>query len=426
MSRLIQLKPHPFRLLLYVEWILLGLAVVSELPWDGIPYLRQIANPWVTSRLIPFSSLLTLLCIVGFELIGLRLPSTSNSIGKLIYTALKLGLIWLAAALGFWQAQFLFLYLIVVIRSCLIFAAKSRLLVAGSVFLLYLLTLLISFQDINTIHNYLPGLKRVDPDRVEFFILFLIINSALLFGLILVFMLLLVNALLAERQSRQKLAITYKQLRRYAQRIEDQATLQERNRIAREIHDSLGHALTAQSIQLENALLFCQSNTEKTQVFLTEARQLGAEALKEIRQSVSSLRSNSLQGQSLELAIATLVEEFRRTTNIAPDYTISLSYPVSAEVSAGIYRIAQEALTNISKHSSATAVTIQLQTEAELLHLVVADNGKGFKPEQNTTGFGLQGMRERTLALLGNIKIVSEPGAGCCVSVDIPLAKYIP
>lgn len=408
-----------------MEWILLGLAVVSELPWDGIPYLRQISNPWVTSKLIPFSSLLTLLCIVVFGLIGLRLPSTSKTIGKLIYTALELGLIWLASALGAWQSQFLFLYLIVVVRSCLIFEAKARLLVAGSVFLSYLLALLVSFQDIHNIQNYLPGLKRVDPDKVGFFILFLIINSALLFGLVLVFMLVLVNALLSERQSRHKLASTYEQLRRYAQRIEDQATLQERNRIAREIHDSLGHALTAQCIQLENALLFCQSNTEKTQVFLTEARQLGAKALKEIRQSISALRSNPLQGQSLELAMTTLVEEFRRTTNIAPDYTVCLSHPVTSEVSAAIYRIAQEALTNISKHSSATEVTIQLQTKVESLHFVVIDNGKGFKPEQNTTGFGLQGMRERTLALLGSIKIVSEPGAGCCVSVDIPLAKFV-
>lgn len=407
-----------------MEWILLGLAVVSELPWNGIPYLTLIGNPSVTSKLIPFSALLTVLCIIGFGLLGLRLPITGRNINKLIYTALELGLIWLASALGVWQAQFLFLHLIVVIRSCLIFTAKNRLLVAGIVFLSYLLTLLISLQNTQTIQYYYPVIKHFGPAQIRLLKLFLALNNALLFGLVLVFVLLLVNALLAERQSRQKLASTYEQLRRYALRIEDQAALQERNRIAREIHDSLGHALTAQSIQLENALLFCQSDTEKTLTFLTAARQLGATALKEIRQSVSTLRSDPLQGQSLELAIATLVADFCRTTDIAPDCAICLSYPVTGEVSAVMYRIAQEALTNIYKHSSATEVTIQLQTKAGWLHLLVTDNGRGFKPEQNTTGFGLQGMRERTVALEGNIKIASEPGAGCQISVDIPLAKF--
>lgn len=80
-------------------------------------------------------------------------------------------------------------------------------------------------------------------------------------------------------------------------------------------------------------------------------------------------------------------------SSIVPDCTIDLSHPVTPEVSTSIYRIVQEALTNIYKHSAATKVTIHLQAKDGLLHLLVADDGKGFNPEQNTTGFGLQGMR---------------------------------
>ena len=122
-------------------------------------------------------------------------------------------------------------------------------------------------------------------------------------------------------------------------RIEDQAALQKRNRIAREIHDSLGHTLTAQSIQLENALLFCPASAEKTKGFSHEGKQLGAKALKEVRQSISTLRADPLQGRSLQAAIAALIQDFYRLTNIQPNSTIYLTYPVSMEVSIDKIRL---------------------------------------------------------------------------------------
>ncbi|WP_339381555.1 sensor histidine kinase [Brasilonema bromeliae] len=248
----------------------------------------------------------------------------------------------------------------------------------------------------------------------------LVFNVGLMFGLVLVFVLLLINALLSERQSREKLAIAHQQLHRYALRVEDQATLQERNRIAREIHDALGHSLTAQSIQLENALLFLSSNLDKAKTFLEEAKQLGSSALREVRQSVATLRCDALQGKSLESAIALLLSDFQRRTGIIPDYKLCLPQPLSGEVGTTIYRIVQEALTNISKHSAATVVTIDLQTTADSLYLQLCDNGRGFNPYQNTTGFGIQGMRERTLALGGHFRIFSESGCGCRIIAVFP------
>ncbi len=152
----------------------------------------------------------------------------------------------------------------------------------------------------------------------------LFLNSALLFGLILVFVLLLVGSLLAERQSRQDLAIANHQLRQYALLIEDQTILQERNRIAREIHDSLGHSLTAQSIQLEYVAMLLSDDVKRAGRHLQTARQLGKEALQNVRHSVGSLRSHPLKGRSLTTALAKLLQEFEQTTGIQTNSSIHL------------------------------------------------------------------------------------------------------
>jgi signal transduction histidine kinase len=265
--------------------------------------------------------------------------------------------------------------------------------------------------------------RLMEQDQLKFTFLLLKLNFAFLFGLTLVFVLLLINALLAERQSREKLMLANEQLRQYALRIKDQVTLQERNRIARDIHDSLGHYLTALNIQLEGAVKLWQSNPLKAQTFLGEAKRLGSTALQEVRQSVSTLRSDPLQGRSLEEAIASLVEETERATGVLPDYSINLLYPLPVEVSTTVYRIVQEALTNICKHAAATKVKIHLSATTTDLSLVILDNGRGFRLDQNTTGFGLQGMRERAVALGGRFEIESQPNAGCRIAAQFPLIR---
>jgi signal transduction histidine kinase len=231
------------------------------------------------------------------------------------------------------------------------------------------------------------------------------------------------NSMVAERQSRDKLAIANEKLRQYALRIENQAILQERNRIARDIHDSLGHSLTALNIQLETALKLWQSNPEKAKAFLTRAKDLGSQSLQEVRQSVSAMRSDPVQGRSLEAAIASLAEELQRSTGIKPTCSLHLERPLPAEVHTAAYRIVQEALTNIFKYAFATRVKIQLQATSDELQLIVEDNGRGFNVEANTTGFGLQGMRERTLALGGQLAIDSKPGNGSRITAHFPLPK---
>ncbi len=356
---------------------------------------------------------------------GLKLP-TGKTRDKLLYTGLEFGLLLLAFFLDSRPDFFPLVGLIIVIRSCLIFEQIGRLIVAGLVFIAFLLTLFLRspFGRGATLSPG-PRLPRHGPipESIANTILTLKLNAAVTFGLALLFILLLVNALLAERQSREKLLLANDRLRQYALRIEDQATLQERNRIAREIHDALGHALTAQSIQLENALLFLPPSAEKTASFLQEAKQLGSIALQEVRRSISTLRADPLQGKSLEVAIAKIITEFRQTSGVVPECTIQLSHPIPTEISTALYRIIQESLTNIYKHSAATQVSIHLLESPNAIHLQIDDNGQGFNPERNTTGFGLQGMRERTAALGGQFFLVSQPGKGSQITVSIPLPR---
>ncbi len=347
--------------------------------------------------------------IAGFWLMGLRMP-TGKQIYKILYTTLEILLILLTVSTGGIRL-FPLLYIVLVIRSCLIFELPGRLAVTGLSFSLFLFTLL-------------GWVARFDArPLLQERLRYLVLGYTLLFGLSLAFVLLLMNALLTERQSREKLAEANEQLRQYALRIENQATLQERTRIARDIHDSLGHSLTALNLQLETALKLWSADPAKATNFLAQAKRLGSTALQDVRHSISALRTDTMQGRSLEEAIASLAEELYRSTNISPTCNIWLARSISPDLAIVVYRIVQEAITNICKYANASEVKIQLHASQTQLDLVIEDNGEGFKVNQNTTGFGLQGMRERTLAQGGQFEINSTPGAGCRITAKFALPR---
>jgi two-component system, sensor histidine kinase and response regulator len=204
------------------------------------------------------------------------------------------------------------------------------------------------------------------------------------------------------------------------QRIEEMVALEERNRIARDIHDSLGHSLVALNVQMETALTLWEADPNRARSFLLEAKKLGSEALQEVRESVSAIRSDPLHGQLLEGAIANLAEEFYHLTDVLPYCKIDLSQPLSDSVNHVVYRIIQEGLTNIYKHANATAVQIRIQTTAVGLSLILQDNGKGFQSDQSVAGYGLQGMQERMATVNAQLEIVSKPGTGCRIVANFP------
>ncbi|MBE9014034.1 response regulator [Pseudanabaenaceae cyanobacterium LEGE 13415] len=210
------------------------------------------------------------------------------------------------------------------------------------------------------------------------------------------------------------------------QRIEEMVAIEERNRIARDIHDSLGHLLVALNVQIETGLTLWAVDLDRAHNFLSEAKQLGSQALQAVRQSVSDIRSDPLQGQLLESAIVKLTDEFQLTTGILPDCSIELSHPLSSAVNHVAYRIVQEGLTNICKYAEATLIQIRLQTSSNGLSLLLKDNGKGFHPDEPSIGYGLRGMRERTAAVGGQLSIESSPGKGCCICAELPGGEKSP
>ncbi len=399
MIHLQKTQPHPLQFLLYLEWILLFIVAVSE-----------VANIQIfqMSRL----PLLNLLGLSLFIFIRWKLPTVKFS--QVLYTCLEIGLILLMSLVGGIRL-FPLLYIVLVIRNCLILERQERTIVTGIALILCVLTLWHRFHSI-TMLTMLPVGSAIFRERLGFFWF----SVALMFALCIIFLQCLVNAVLLERRSRDQLAVASERLRQYALQIEELATVQERNRIAREIHDSLGHSLTVFNLHLEAALQLLQSDPEETRELLLEAKQLGATALREVRESVAALRTNPLQGQSLEKAITSLIDDFSRTTGIAPTCCLEINQPISTEIKTAVYRIVQEALTNICKYAVATEVNICIQITSAL-EITIADNGTGFDPTQNTTGFGLQGMQERTLALAGHFKLITAPQAGCKIVAVLPL-----
>ena len=395
------------RLLLILEWILLGIAV----------FLTSIV--WILD-ILPQSPILTMVCIGFIALLGLKPLKYFHTVG---YTLVEFGLVGLPGLVSKSIVTVPILGMVLVLRSAQRFSLLGRLGVAGGVYALFILNLFVlNTTFINPLNVWLNS--PVLPTNTNF--LFFKLCSVIYYGMILSFVWLFVNALVSENQGRERLSVTLSQLRYYSLRIEDQATLQERNRIAREIHDALGHTLTAQSVQLDSGLHLLNTNqSEQAGDFFNTAKLLCAQALQEVRQSVTMLRSDCLLGNSLESAIATLLKEFQATTAITPAVTIDIPQPFPLEISSTVYRIVQAALTNITLHSHATEVMLQITVHSYTLYIMIKDNGQGFNPAQNSTGFGILGMRERALALNGQFNLISEPGAGCLITVQIPLPGSI-
>lgn len=330
---------------------------------------------------------------------------------KLGYVAIEIGLIFYGATLGYLHVLPT-LYLIVLIQSCFLFKTPIRWAIAGLSFFLFLVHQIRYVQDIT--------LLVAVEDRHLFWMH--LIAETLMFGLGLFFVLKLISTLLSERQAKEQLAAAHEQLKQYALQIEELAAVQERNHIAREIHDSLGHTLTAQNIQLQTAVKLWQRSPEQAQPFLEQAQRLAAAAMQEVRRSVRALREDTREQPPLPDAIASLVDDFQQGTGVTVSTQINLCHCVPPSQIKILYRTVQEALTNISKHAQATQVEIRVNTTPNRVTLVVEDNGRGFNPNPvESSGFGLQGMRERVATAGGMLQLETEPGAGCRITVELSL-----
>src|SRR5215216_3987957 len=203
--------------------------------------------------------------------------------------------------------------------------------------------------------------------------------------------------------------------------------LEERNRLAREIHDTLAQGLTATTLQLESAdaLLDAGPDVEQVRESLRRALSLTQSNLEEARRSVLDLRAAPLEGRSLSDALKALANRWEAETGIATRFrAVNGSRPLPPRVEVALYRICQEALTNIARHAEAERVTVWLVATPEQVQLTVEDDGQGFHASEAVGDrHGLVGMNERAKMLGGALELRTSPGAGTRVRVTVPLEK---
>jgi len=215
---------------------------------------------------------------------------------------------------------------------------------------------------------------------------------------------------------------------RLYRRSRQAAILEERNRVAREIHDSLAQAFTGIVVQLEAAERLAGRRPEQAQASLHKARDLARTSLQEARRSVWGLRPRSLEDQSLTEALHNQVRAAQGENGLTLRFATSgAERNLSPDVEMNLFRIAQEALNNVRRHADAHNAGIQFDFGAQHVRLVVWDDGVGLPADCNAAsgdddgrGFGLIGMQERTTLLNGQMTVTSAPGEGTQVEIIVP------
>ena len=234
----------------------------------------------------------------------------------------------------------------------------------------------------------------------------------------------LMDSNIAKERSEQlyeELQITHAQLQESIQRVEELAVTQERNRLAREMHDSIGHRLTVSAVQLEGAQKLVSKEPDKAAEMIGTVRQQVREALAELRQTVTALRQPIEIDLPINQSLERLVNSFEAITDLDIQLTISEIPPLSDQYRHIIYRTVQEGLTNIERHANASLAWIYLTISLNEICLIISDNGKGFPADPADNGYGLRGITERVFLAGGRCDFEQRAGGGAQITIHLPL-----
>jgi signal transduction histidine kinase len=230
-----------------------------------------------------------------------------------------------------------------------------------------------------------------------------------------------------ERTAQLKFQITA----RKESELQFKAILKERTRLAQELHDTVEQTLTGIALQLDTTSKLFDARPEGASHHLELARNLVSQSQVDVRRSVWDLRSRALEQFDLPGALSTSCKQLIDGTNIDLEVTAKGRVrPLSETIEENLLRIAQEALTNVIKHSGATAASIELDYGAQNVMLEIQDNGRGFEQEKSAGPseghFGLLGISERAKRLGGELSVSSEIGRGTKVRVQVPIEQNSP
>lgn len=218
-------------------------------------------------------------------------------------------------------------------------------------------------------------------------------------------------------KSRQ-LENAYDKLRATSEELEEMTILRERNRIAREIHDTMGHTLTTALLEIEAGETLYPLKPGHAMEKIGLAREQIRKGLGDIRRSVGVLKAGK-EMLGFVPSLLSLIQETMQHGGIHIRHDIAITSELSPRQEKALYRALQEGLTNGLKHGSSTAFVFLLHEREGSLHFMLQDNGCGF--DRLTPGFGLTAMEERIREVNGTLAVASAPDQGCCIEIQIPL-----
>ena len=233
------------------------------------------------------------------------------------------------------------------------------------------------------------------------------------------------HALRQTEIARRKNEDLLEELKTTQQKVHELAVTEERSRMAREMHDSLGHRLTVTIVQLEGAQRMIPTDPVRAARMVGAMREEMKEALSELRRTVSALRAPISSQESIDVTLSNLAKSFEQRTGIPTHFWVSSGFPGLPEnYRQAFYRAAQEALTNIQRHAMARNAWMKLSADDQKVNLVMEDDGKGMdRVSENRTGTGIRGMEERAVQLGGEMKMVDRHGGGTLLVFSVPLPK---
>lgn len=224
------------------------------------------------------------------------------------------------------------------------------------------------------------------------------------------------------RKQQDSLETANLQLTHYASTLEHLATSQERNRLAREMHDTLAHTLSGLAVQMETIKAYWDVDPQTAHSLLDKSLFSARSGLEETRRALKALRASPLDDLGLAEAVTALVEDAAARASLTADISVADRLPpLSPDVEQCIYRVTQEAVTNVVNHAKAKNLIVKLEYSGGKMKLSVRDDGLGFDTGDNSLAnhFGLKGMRERANLIGGELSIISQPGSGTTVQLTV-------
>ncbi len=375
----------------FIVTVVVGLITVLVALEDALP-----------AQVMVLCALVLLYCVIG-TVVYSHIETSPSAPARILYFAVQLALGIIIAYLGTTvsqgQSAIWLVFMPLVSHAVLSLRLRGALLAAALVIAAYYVV--VWLLD-----------RRVDPISV------LQYSVGVLFVFFFTFV--------AAREQRNRIQIeklagelreANRKLSEYAAQVEELATTRERNRLAREVHDSLGHYLTTANVQIEAARAMLATDPANASEALNKAQALTREGLSEVRRSVAALRAGPMDNRNLIDAIDAMVDETRQSgidVNLAVTGT---ARALPAQVEMTLYRAAQEGLTNVRKHARASQVGVLLAYEKDCTRLSVRDDGEA-GDETDGDGFGLMGLRERAQLLNGSVR--THRTGGFVLEVEIP------